>query len=292
MARVTIGVPVYNGGRLIAESLECLRTQSFEDIEVLIGDNASGDETADICADFAARDPRFHHIRRSENVGSLRNFQDLRQRARTELFCWRAHDDLSDPNFVETLVGLFDRDPAIRLAVCRVDSVIDDRPAPRITPYRAPPERPRIARIAHQLFSSHASWIYGLWHRETLGQLQDRVHAEYSYEWGWDHLTLLPLILDGTIAGTNETRFIQRIFRAGTTRAERQARQPSVAEARARRVDFSRTVDAMVEERHWSFAERPALAAILPFYIDRRGHDRLRLLVRSIRERGAGHPEA
>ena len=75
MARVGIGVPVYNGGTMLAQSLECLRTQSFEDIDVVIGDNASDDQTADVCADFAARDSRFRHIRRPENLGSLRNFQ-------------------------------------------------------------------------------------------------------------------------------------------------------------------------------------------------------------------------
>ena len=81
MARVGIGVPVYNGGLMLADSLECLRTQSFEDFEVVIGDNASDDETADICADFAARDNRFRHLRRPENLGSLPNFQDLRRQS-------------------------------------------------------------------------------------------------------------------------------------------------------------------------------------------------------------------
>ena len=34
MARVEIGVPVYNGGPMLAQSLECLRTQTFDDFRV------------------------------------------------------------------------------------------------------------------------------------------------------------------------------------------------------------------------------------------------------------------
>src|SRR5210317_222486 len=110
MARVGIGVPVYNGGPLLAESLECLRTQSFEDFEVVIGDNASDDETAETCARYAAMDNRFRPLRRPENIGSLGNFQSLRAESGAELFCWRAYDDLSAPDFVEKLVALFDAD--------------------------------------------------------------------------------------------------------------------------------------------------------------------------------------
>ena len=134
MARVGIGVPVYNGGPLLAESLECLRTQTFEDFEVVIGDNASDDETAETCARYAAMDSRFRHLRRPENIGSLGNFQTLRAESGAELFCWRAYDDLSAPDFVGKLVALFDADPATRLAVCEVRSAADDRGAPRIEP--------------------------------------------------------------------------------------------------------------------------------------------------------------
>lgn len=290
MARVGIGVPVYNGASMLAQSLECLRTQTFEDFEVVIGDNASDDATARIAADYAARDPRFRHLRRPENIGSLGNFQTLRAESGTDLFCWRAYDDLSAPDFLERLVGLFDADPATRLAVAEVRTEADDKAAPRITAYVAPPATPRIRRVRHQMFSSHASWIYGLWHRETLAALQDRVHRDYPHAWGWDHLTLLPVILDGTVRGTNQTYFLQRIVRGASTRAERQARLPGIGEMKALRRDFDRVARAIVAERHWTAAERAVLAAVLPFYVDRRGYDRAKLLRRTARRAlGVGH---
>jgi GT2 family glycosyltransferase len=56
-----IGGPVYNGGELSRELLECLRPQTVEDFVVILPDNASTDRTGDICADFAARDTRFRY---------------------------------------------------------------------------------------------------------------------------------------------------------------------------------------------------------------------------------------
>lgn len=284
MARVGIGVPVYNGGPVLADSLECLRTQSFEDFEVVIGDNASDDETADICSDLVSKDSRFRHLRRPENIGSLGNFQDLRAQSDAELFCWRAYDDLSAANFLECLVGLFDANPDTKLAVCEVRSETDDGHS-RVTKYTPPKSKSRIGRIRHELFKSHASWIYGLWLRETLVDLQDRVHREYPHAWGWDHLTLLPMILDGKIAGSNDTHFIQRILRAGTTKAERKAKMPGLSEMKALRANFSKTTHDIVGERDWTASEKMALNLILPAYIDRRGYSRMKLLRRAARLR-------
>ena len=56
--RLTIGLPVYNGEKLIAESIEALLGQSYEDFELIVSDNASTDSTGDICRSYEKRDPR------------------------------------------------------------------------------------------------------------------------------------------------------------------------------------------------------------------------------------------
>lgn len=278
MARVGIGVPVFNGGSLLRESLECLRTQSFEDFEVVIGDNASDDETADICAEFAARDARFRHVRRPANIGSLRNFQALCADSDAPLFCWRAYDDLSAPDYLEKLVALFDAAPAAGLAVADIRTLIDDRDRPRMRPWRQPPRRPRIVRIAHQLRTARASWIYGLWDRTAMVAIQARVHAAYPPAWGWDYLAMLPIILDGRVIGTNGTYFEQRIFRSGTTIDERRSKLPTVAAWRDMRTAYAALCREFVRERDFSVAERAALAPLIGSYIDRTCVSRWRLM--------------
>ena len=278
MARVTIGVPVFNGASYLRESLECLRTQTFDDFEVLIGDNASTDDTAQICAEFAAQDARFRHMRRAENIGVLGNFRDLSLQGSSPLFCWRAHDDLSAPDYLEKLVGLFDDDPRTRLAVGHVRTVMDDRDQPRMRPWRQPPTGPRVLRIAHQLRTCRASWIYGVWDRETLVDVHGQIDRAHPSGWGWDYLALVPLILEGRIAGTKETEFIQRIFRAATPLAERRLKQPPVADWPDIRRDYIAFCRGQVAGRAFSALERAALAPSFADFYDRTCISRWRVL--------------
>jgi glycosyltransferase involved in cell wall biosynthesis len=57
--QLSVGVPVFNGERYLAEALTALRDQDLPDIEVIVSDNASTDATPDIVRSFVDDDPRF-----------------------------------------------------------------------------------------------------------------------------------------------------------------------------------------------------------------------------------------
>jgi len=60
---VSVIIAVYNGGNFIAQTLESLKAQTFENWECLIVDDGSSDDTSTIVEDFAKVDPRFHLIK-------------------------------------------------------------------------------------------------------------------------------------------------------------------------------------------------------------------------------------
>src|SRR5215472_3946539 len=92
--RLSIGLPVYNGEDYLAESLEALLGQSYEDFELIISDNASTDSTADICRRYEKQDSRIRYVRQPRNIGAGPNHNYVVRHARGELFKWAAHDDL------------------------------------------------------------------------------------------------------------------------------------------------------------------------------------------------------
>jgi glycosyltransferase involved in cell wall biosynthesis len=78
-----MGMPVYNGELYLEEALRSLLSQTFEDFELLISDNASTDRTNAICLDYVSTDRRIQYLRNEENVGFGRNQNRVYDLART-----------------------------------------------------------------------------------------------------------------------------------------------------------------------------------------------------------------
>jgi glycosyltransferase involved in cell wall biosynthesis len=110
---LTIGVPVFNGAPYLEASVESILSQSFRDLEVIISDNASTDDTERIGRALAARDDRVTYRRNRENVGLSANFNLLVGLARGRLFKWAAADDILRPGYLERCVAAIDADPAV-----------------------------------------------------------------------------------------------------------------------------------------------------------------------------------
>jgi hypothetical protein len=121
--RVTIGLPVHNGERLLRDAVDSLLTQTFEDFELVISDNASSDGTEALCRDYAAADPRVRYHRSPVNRGSSWNHNHLVDQARGRYFKWAAHDDVYDPDLLRRCVEVLEDDPGVVLCHSHVDDI-------------------------------------------------------------------------------------------------------------------------------------------------------------------------
>jgi glycosyltransferase involved in cell wall biosynthesis len=126
---VSIGVPVFNGERYLARTLESLLAQSFADFELVISDNASSDGTRDICEDYARRDTRVRCIRQRANIGAPRNWNVVALEATGTFFKWSSASDISPPNTLERCVDVLRADPSVVLCYGRT-RLIDESDQP------------------------------------------------------------------------------------------------------------------------------------------------------------------
>ncbi len=129
MPRVTIGIPVFNGERYLARTLASVLGQTYEDLEVVISDNASTDRTAEICRDAGTGDRRIRYRHNESNLGAAANYNLLVREARGEYFKWSPHDDLLDHACIERTTAGLDAHPDAVLCysgTLRIDDV--DRP--------------------------------------------------------------------------------------------------------------------------------------------------------------------
>ena len=114
--KLTVGLPVYNGQNYLAESIEALLGQSYEDFELIISDNASTDDTADICHHYEKEDSRIRYFRQEHNIGGAPNHNFLVEQARGELFKWASHDDLYGRDLLARCVDALEEFPDVILA--------------------------------------------------------------------------------------------------------------------------------------------------------------------------------
>jgi len=99
--KVSVGLPVYNGGKFIQRRLDSILNQTFTDFELIISDNASNDATSKICQEYIKKDKKIRYFRQNKNIGIVQNWNFVLQQAKYEYFVWASVDDLWHPNFLE-----------------------------------------------------------------------------------------------------------------------------------------------------------------------------------------------
>lgn len=188
--QVTVGVPVYNGAESLAAALESIAAQSLRDIEIVISDNASTDRTAEICRDFATRDPRVRYFRQPATVAAPYNFAFVLKEARAPYFMWAAHDDVRDQDFIARLKAALDGDADAALAFGDLDLVFGDR-VQRLPLDFANKGRTCLRRLADNAFKELYN-LYGLWRTDALRRVEWR-----DNEWWWDTPMMMAAAMTG-----------------------------------------------------------------------------------------------
>lgn len=167
--RLTIGLPVYNGEKYVAEAIEALLGQTFTDFELIISDNASTDGTARICRDYEKRDPRVRYHQQPRNIGLAPNHNFVAERARGDLFKWAASDDLYARDLIERCVEALDAYPGVVLAHSWTAHVDDSGTVTTALDYPLSTASPRAPqRFRSLLFDNGGDDDYGVVRTEAL----------------------------------------------------------------------------------------------------------------------------
>ena len=89
MPLVTIGIPTYNRLSGLKDALNCIREQTYSNLEIIVSDNCSlGDEVTQYMQMVMKDDPRIHYFRQDHNIGALENFGFILTQATGKYFAW------------------------------------------------------------------------------------------------------------------------------------------------------------------------------------------------------------
>ena len=205
--RLSIGLPVYNGERYLGEALDSLLRQSYSDIELVISDNASSDNTETICRRYAAKDSRVRYFRQPSNIGASPNHNFVFEQSRGELFKWASHDDLYDPQLLQRCVETLDANPDAVL-VHSWTAVIDpgrSDVARALTYPLSTSSQSVVVRFSSMLFDDGGDDDYGVVRADVLR----RTHLYDSY-WRADRTIIAEVALYGRFVQVPEWLYFRR----------------------------------------------------------------------------------
>lgn len=95
---ITVGMTCFNAAGTIADAIESARAQDWPNVEIIVVDDASTDESPSIIEDFSRRDDRIRWIRHDRNRGYAAALNSIVEAARGEIVALFDDDDVSVPD--------------------------------------------------------------------------------------------------------------------------------------------------------------------------------------------------
>ncbi|MDQ6884303.1 MAG: glycosyltransferase [Candidatus Dormibacteraeota bacterium] len=165
---ITTVIPTYRRPHFLARALRSVLQQTYAGFQVIVYDNASGDETRDVVADFQRRDPRVRYRAHPQNIGAQANFIAALRDIDTPYFSMLSDDDVLLPSFYEQALAMLAAHPTAVFAASPVMMVDEHGAVVTVNngdgPSGLDPSSTAMVRIA----AEHFAWTGILFKREAL----------------------------------------------------------------------------------------------------------------------------
>lgn len=158
---ISVAMPCYNNAPYVAEAIESMLNQTFTDFELIILDDCSSDNSAEVIKSFT--DKRIVYHRNEQNTGLANNLNIGLQMARGKLIARMDSDDISLPERLQTQVDFLEAHPDIDLCSCGMELFGKDN---QVWIRESDPEQIKIT----MLFYSPVLHASSMWRRASFEQ--------------------------------------------------------------------------------------------------------------------------
>lgn len=216
MSRVSIVIPTYNRAALLQKTLDSALRQTYRDIEVIVIDNASEDETPEVMAGYRERDPRVKYIRKPVNKGMVDSYNMGYRLSAGEFVRFLDSDDLLVPEATALQVDLMDKNPGVDLVYSRYFFI--DAQNRKLCLSESPPmgDEEVMRRMLQFNFVQMNS---ALMRRKVMGMTADGPYDQNVPSGASDWVFLLNLLLNGSrLIGLEQPLLLYRIHPGNHTR--------------------------------------------------------------------------
>jgi len=124
MPTVSVIMPCFNAGRFVADSVNAVLAQSLDDLELIVVDDASTDNSVELLSELAGKDTRVKLILHERNLGASRSRNDGLQLANGPYIAFCDADDIWKPEKLHIQITALQANPLYDITYC--DSEIID----------------------------------------------------------------------------------------------------------------------------------------------------------------------
>jgi glycosyltransferase involved in cell wall biosynthesis len=173
---VSIVLPVYNGARFLAQSIESVLAQTFRDWELIVVDDASTDQTPEIIAGYRACDPRIISLRNLSNRRLPGALNAGFSAARGAYLTWTSDDNCYRPEAIARMMEALEANPGAGLVYC--DYICIDEDGQEL--WTEPARDPRLLPFGNIV---GACFLYRREVREAIGEYDDAMFLAEDYDY-------------------------------------------------------------------------------------------------------------
>ncbi|MGA7075707.1 MAG: glycosyltransferase, partial [Halobacteriota archaeon] len=188
MPVVSVVLPSYNHERFISEAIESVLRQDFDDLELIIVDDASTDSSVEIIQRYKADDPRISVLLHDHNLGIARTMNDGTGRACGEFLGMIASDDVWMKDKLSKQLGVLESNDD--LIAWSEGEVIDARTQPvgkRFSELIGSVSEKKSGTIFPELLER--THIFGstlLYKRTNQGDIRWDERLKYAHDWKFE----------------------------------------------------------------------------------------------------------
>ncbi len=168
---ISIGIPTYNRAHAISDAIISVQKQGITDLELIISDNASPDNTEEVVQSFAKDDPRIKYYRQDTNIGPQANFSFTQEKARGKYFMWLSDDDELVPDLLNRYVQFMEANPEYVLVSGEIKYWIKDKLIMVETDLGREEKSPLLRSFKYYFNVRHGAFLHGLQRRSVSQQV-------------------------------------------------------------------------------------------------------------------------
>lgn len=99
--QIDVLLATYNGEKYLKEQLDSILNQTYQNIQLIISDDCSKDDTRNILKEYEKKDSRVKVYYQNENIGCIKNFEFLLKQVKNKIYMLSDQDDVWMPEKIE-----------------------------------------------------------------------------------------------------------------------------------------------------------------------------------------------